>query len=113
MITGTIKFDGISVAALEAVLVPTKDGPGDGIISLEATIAFINNKTGLTHGRAGSKGVKWSKQTIEALKELCRCIETDVAPLHLEDAGLVNTEDKGLKMVGLGEHLVDEEPKSV
>ena len=104
MIRGSTKFDSVSV--------------GEGAFSflgsnltLEAKAAFVNSRTGDTHG--WTKNSQWSPTTIEKLKELRALMEIDLGALHLENGGevLVASSTVGQTVAssggsgGLGEHL--------
>ena len=105
MIRGNAKFDSIAV--------------GEGAFSflgstlmLEAKAAFVNSKTGDTHG--WTKNAQWSPPVVEKLKELRALMEIDLGQLHLEGGGevLVAVTSAGPAAGGgggLGEHLGGEQ----
>lgn len=105
MIRGNAKFDSIAVGEGAFSFLGST-------LSLEAKAAFVNSKTGDTHG--WTKNAQWSPQVIEKLKELRALMEVDLGQLHLEGGGevLVTTTVAGQGMVrgggGLAEHLGDE-----
>lgn len=103
----TVKFDGIRVAEITVSLL---EAPA--VISAKA--AFVNTKTGTTHGWTTCKS--WSKETVEKLKELRDAMERDLAATHFEDGAITSsptTASGGVRdaFQGLGEHLgAAEEP---
>lgn len=78
MIRGTPKFDGVAVA--EGSFSFLGNGP-----AIEAKAAFVNTKTGDTHGWTTNK--VWSRATIEKLQELRALMEIDIGQRHLEGGG--------------------------
>ena len=78
MIRGTPKFDGIAVGEGSfSFLGPT--------IHLEAKAAFVNSKTGDTHG--WTKHTQWSPTVIAALHELRGLMEMDLGRSHMANGG--------------------------
>lgn len=76
MIKGTIKFDGLALGELNITFL-------EGL-RISATAAFINSKTGATHGSTKKHG-QWSTATLAAVRELRAAIEQDIAKSHLDD----------------------------
>lgn len=109
MIRGNTKFDGLAV--------------GEGSFSflgatlhLEAKAAFVNSRTGDTHG--WTKNTQWSPQVIEKLKELRALMEVDLGHIHLQGGGEVlstavplGTALTSTEGGGLGEHLREPTPQ--
>ena len=104
MIRGNPKFDSVSV------------GEGNfsflgSTLQFEAKAAFVNSKTGDTHG--WTKNTQWSPPVVEKLKELRALMEIDLGRLHLENGGeVLVTTATGMgggatptEHGGLGEHL--------
>jgi len=105
MIKGTPKIDGIAVG--EFVVKFT--GPQ---VQFTAKAAFVNNKTGETHGWTDALSASWSPTTMEKLQELRALMEIDLGRLHLEGGGEVLVGPRSAAPVaqqahegGLGEHL--------
>ncbi len=102
MKTGSLKFDGITVGELTANFLQ-----GAGAISLKAKIAFVNSKTGSTHGWTTHD--QWSPEVIAKLRELAELMEEDVAKVQFSDgthAPRRGPAGAGLSD-GLGEFLSD------
>jgi hypothetical protein len=108
MIRGHAKFDGMAL--------------GEGTFSflgatvhLEAKAAFINTKTGDTHG--WTKNTQWSPAVIEKLQELRALMEADLGRIHLQEGGEVlvagapTRTPRIVEAGGLGEHLRDPTPQ--
>jgi hypothetical protein len=100
VIRGNAKFDSISVGEFSGSFLGST-------LAFEAKAAFVNSKTGDTHG--WTKNGQWSPPVIEKLKELRALMEIDLGRLHLEGGGevLVST-SAGLPRAsggGLGEHF--------
>lgn len=102
---GTPKFDGIAVFTAEfSFLGPT--------VKLSTKAAFVDSRTGHTHGWTTGEGGIWSTGTIDALKALRDSMEADLARLHFtEGAAVPGTGGGGEEPSagggggGLGEHL--------
>lgn len=99
---GTPKFDALALGELSATLM----GP---TLSLKCKAAFVHSKSGMTHAWTSSEG-PWSSPTIDALKELRRCMEEDLAAVHFEGAaGPTSSGRSGdLPIGGIGEHLAED-----
>lgn len=97
---GTLKADGIVVGELNVSFL----GPA---LTFEAKIAFVNSKTGATHGWTQHK--QWSKTTLQKLEQLREAMDEDVAAAHLEEFSTVRegTTSIPLPDAGLGEHLAE------
>lgn len=107
MKTGTLKFDGISIGELTANFMQ-----GPGVISMKAKVAFVNSKTGATHGWTTQE--QWSPAVLEKLKELAMLMEEDVSRVQFSDAGssAIGASGRAPDPVGgLGEHLKEEAPQ--
>lgn len=78
MIRGTPKFDGVACAEGSFNFFGT--GP-----ALVSKAAFINTKTGDTHGWTENK--VWSRATVEKLQELRALMDIDLGVRHLENGG--------------------------
>ncbi len=101
MIQGVPKFDAIAIFNGEfSFMGPT--------VSLKIKAAFVNTKTGHTHGWTTGEGPIWSKNTMDLLGKLRLAMEEDLAKLHLTDGSSVSEVEAGLVETGgggLGEHL--------
>lgn len=104
---GAPNFDGIAVMEVKvSFLGPTT--------SLEAKAAFVNSKTGNTHG--STTCTQWSPATIEALRALRDQMEEDLIRIHFsEDLSSPSTvggspfaRAMGNKPGGIGEQLNDD-----
>lgn len=73
----TFKFDDIVVATL------TVDQGGK---ALAVTGAFVNRRTGITHGLTAPCHGPWSKDTLRALLVLMQSVQQDLKLAHIEDA---------------------------
>lgn len=105
MIRGTARFDGLAVLEASFSFLGST-------LQLEAKAAFLNTKTGDTHG--WTKNGQWSPPVIEKLKELRALMELDLGRLHLEGGGEVlvgpaSATPTAASPSGLGEHLRDEQ----
>jgi hypothetical protein len=105
MQAGTPKFDGIAVH--EGTFAFHVVGG-----SLKVKAAFVDSKSGHTHGWTTGEGPIWSKETMEAMNTLRASMERDLARLHftgsaLEVAGdtVSTASPTGASVGGLGEHL--------
>lgn len=97
----TVKFDGIRVAEITVNFLEVS-------ASVSAKAAFVNTKTGATHG--WTTGKRWSDETMAKLVELREMMERDLAAIHFEDGSSSSsptTSSGGLRdgFQGLGEHL--------
>ncbi len=95
-ITGSIKFDALALVSLEANL-PEK--------SMRVRAAFIDTKTGETHGFTDGHGHIWSPETKAALTTLATLIEKDLGRLHLVNARTPGAAKAPVDQGGLGEHV--------
>lgn len=102
MIRGSAKFDGVTVGEASCSFL-------GATIHLEAKAAFVNTKTGDTHG--WTKNTQWSPEVIAKLHELRMLMEMDLGRLHLHDGGEVLATSTAVALVspdrpgGLGEHF--------
>jgi hypothetical protein len=78
VIKGTTKFDGIAIGEFQAKFV----GP---TLEFVAKAAFVNSKTGDTHGWTTNR--TWSPQVITKLKELKGLMELDLGAVHFDGGG--------------------------
>lgn len=102
---GTPKFNAIAVAKIEAdFLKPT--------LSLKSTAAFVDEKTGQTHGWTEGTGDIWSDQTMKKLDELRRSMEMDMASRHFFGISMTSQPENPdpQNTEGLGEYLGDDTP---
>jgi hypothetical protein len=78
-------------------------------IKFDAQFAFTNSRNGRTPAFANAQSGLWSPNTMEKLKELCACMETDMARAVLVGGGDGATTSSGARAgtapEGLGEHL--------
>ena len=99
MVTGTPKFNGLTIATMTADFTnPT--------VKLECQAAFVSSSTGRTHG--WSIGQSWSRETIQKLGELRDLMERDLAHLHFSDGDYTNPTTSATGVTapgGIGEHL--------
>lgn len=97
--TGTPIFDALAVTVIEINRLKK---------TLVADAAFVNTKTGATHGWTKGEGTIWSEETKAAAAALEACVERDMARQHF---GSLPTElgstVPGQPAQGLGEHLSD------
>ena len=105
MIRGTPKFDGVVVGEIKIVFTGLQ-------LQFEAKAAFVDSKTGETHGWTNATASAWSPITIDKMKELRALMELDLGKLHLEGGGEVLVGPTGVAPHtsagfegGLGEHL--------
>lgn len=103
---GSIVFDGVAITTIEADLLNK---------SLTARAAFINSKTGNTHGWTEAQGTIWSERTKAAFKALVDCMEQDIGRLHFSNlpATQVSESSVSSEPSGIGEHLQDHDAPSV
>ena len=108
MIQGQAKFDGIAVfEGTFSFLNPT--------VHLEGKAAFVDSKTGDTHG--WTKSTQWSPEVIAKLAELRALMEVDLGRLHMHEGGeTLTTRAMGVRLSnpetggGLSEHVGDPVP---
>lgn len=100
--------EGVPVFNALAVLEIEKIDYREGSPSLVAHAAFVNTKTGRTHGR--TTGRQWSKETLSKLEELKECMERDMGRQHFGDgmADATTSTAPSKEPVGIGEHLGDD-----
>ena len=107
MINGSPKFNGMAMGEGKFSFLGTT-------IHLEGKAAFIDNRTGQTHG--WTHNTSWGKDTIDKLMELRAAMELDLGRLHLEGGGekLVTTSKPPALTGGgdgLGEFLGTSDPQ--
>jgi hypothetical protein len=111
-VSGTPKFNALAVAKLEANFT----GP---TVSLKSTAAFIDEKSGHTHGWTEGYGEVWSEKTMRRLDDLRQSIEEDIAAKHFQGAARDTRDrdkdpEKGIQFEGgIGEHLGDDRTPSI
>jgi hypothetical protein len=104
MIKGTAKFDGITIGEFTAEFM----GP---TLHLTAKAAFVNSRSGDTHGWTTNK--TWSPSVIDKLRELKLLMEIDLAAIHLDYVELVSApitstpSHSSREPGGIGEHVGD------
>lgn len=72
-----VNFNGIAVGDLTVNFLDT---PAKVVVKA----AFINTKTGATHGWTTCQ--QWSNETMAKLKELRECLEQDLSVVHFADS---------------------------
>lgn len=97
----SVKFDAVRIAEITVNLL---EAPA----SISAKAAFVNTKTGATHG--WTTGRRWTEATMEKLRELRESMERDLTAQHFDDGATtgVTTTSGGSPadaLQGLGEHL--------
>ena len=98
-VQGVPKFDALAILKIDQI--DFLQGP-----SLVAHAAFVDTKTGKTHGH--TLGRNWSKETIAKLEELKELMERDMAELHfVQDESISEYKDAGgsVEPAGIGERL--------
>lgn len=109
MIRGVAKIDGLAVGEFAVKFL----GPQ---LEFTAKAAFVNHKTGETHGWTNATSSSWSAATIEKLRELRALMEIDLGRIHLEGGGEVLVAPQSAHVAasgngassdvsGIGEHL--------
>ena len=96
-VTGTPVFDAIAIAEVSINLLKK---------TLTAEAAFVNTKTGATHGWTKGEGAIWSEETRAAVAALTAAIERDLARQHFGSAE-TSLPASAQPASGLGEHLSD------
>jgi len=98
-VTGTPRFNQLAVGEIE---VDFTSSP----IKIDVTAAFVDSKTGETHGWTKGYGGIWSEETRKKLVELRELMELDLSKLHFDKAGSATT-TKGVEFEpgGISEHL--------
>jgi hypothetical protein len=109
MIRGNIVFDGVTVG--EGTFNFLQVG---GAVTLAAKIAFVNSRTGNTHG--WSTNATWSPDVLLKLQELKQLMEVDIARVHLVD-GTMESDGPTARSTpadvgGLGESFNDPIPSA-
>jgi hypothetical protein len=95
---GTPAFDALTILEIEGI------DYREGSPSLVGHAAFVNTKTGKTHGKTTLR--QWSKPTLQKLEELRLAMEEDMAKANFVTAG----EDAPRQLSehepgGIGEHV--------
>lgn len=93
--TGTPKFDGIAILDLTVDFTQPS-------ARLTAKAAYVNTKTGETHG--WTSGSQWSEETRSLLAALRQSMEQDIAARDFISEGPANL-DRTPGLRGLGEHV--------
>lgn len=96
--TGIFVFDAVAIATVE-INVLTK--------SLMGKAAFVNTKTGATHGWTEGSGHIWSEETKAAVTALVASMERDIARVHMGQETNYKANQIVPVVSGLGEHLTD------
>jgi hypothetical protein len=99
-VTGTPKFDQLVVSE---ITVNFLNSP----VSLDVVAAFVNSKTGETHGWTKGHGSLWSENTKEKLKALREAMESDIGKAHFVGSVTKSVGSEASFKGGLGEHLDD------
>jgi len=83
--------------------------------SLTARAAFVDTRTGNTHGWTEGTGTIWSEETKRALVALVELMELDLSRLHFLGMPEAPSNIQGMRTEpgGLGEHLTDDDAPSV
>jgi hypothetical protein len=103
-VTGTPVFDAVALTTIEIDLMER---------SLTAKAAFVNTKTGSTHGWTQGAGAIWSEETKAAARVLAVSMENDLAKLHFGTRPEAQSSQPTARS-GLGEHLTDgDDTKSI
>ena len=71
-------------------------------LRLVATAAFVNSDTGVTYGK--TECVRWSKPTLDLLKELRTSMELDIAAMVFVQGSAPTGGPLAAVMSGIGEH---------
>lgn len=95
--TGTPVFDALVVTEITVDLLKK---------TLTARAAFVNTKTGATHGWTRGEGTIWSEETKAAVAALSASMERDMARQHFGSAE-TSLPVSGQPVSGIGEHLSD------
>lgn len=100
MINGLIRFNSLAMAEGSFSFLGVN-------IQLRGKAAFVDTKTGKTHGSTESNA-GWSKETFAALDQLRACMERDLARVHFsessESSGILGT-PHAEPPSGIGENL--------
>lgn len=81
---GVPKIDAVKIGSITVELM----NPPSGKMSAKA--AFVNSKTGHTHGWTTHE--VWSPATLLKLRELCASMEADLAAAHFEGGSVTEPE---------------------
>jgi hypothetical protein len=101
MSTGTPVFDSLKVLELWVDVLQS---------SMQCKAAFVNTKTGHTHGWTEGRGTMWSKETKKRLDALKESMEMDLMKVHFSGAS-EPAKSPGLQVSGgIKEHLEDDAP---
>ena len=100
MKTGTPMFDGLTVGEFSANMMQ-----GPGVIEMKAKLAFVNSKTGKTHG--WTTHTTWSPAVMAKLRELTDMMEEEAARFQFESGPgqAFGAPPSHSTVGGLGEHL--------
>lgn len=100
--TGTPRFNQLAVGEVEVDFTASP-------IKIEVTAAFVDSRSGETHGWTKGYGGIWSEETRNRLVELRESMEQDLAKLHFEGVGSTTTQG-GVEFEpgGITEHLDDD-----
>jgi hypothetical protein len=96
-IFGKPKFDGVAVLQLEASFVQGA--------KLTAKAAYVDSKTGKTHGSTAAGTGLWSRTTLDALEALRAAMEADVAQRDFDVDPPTTALFPQVAQQGIGEHL--------
>jgi len=102
MIEGSLKCSGIAVGEFSVNLL-------DATVRMRAKAAFIDPKTGATHG--WTEGGVWAPATVAKMRELVALMEEDLARQHFVggvEAVNASAASLGGLAGGLGEHIGDD-----
>lgn len=100
---GTPIFDALALTTIEVDLIEK---------NLTAKAAFVNTRTGHSHGWTEGSGTIWSEETKVAVAALAASMERDLAKLHFgatsePQVAAPGTQLGTLPVSGIGEHLSD------
>lgn len=98
--TGNPVFDGIAIMTVQINVLQK---------GLTSEAAFINTRTGATHGWTKGEATIWSEETKQIAFELVASMERDFARLHFGTSSEAPAA-KSTNIGGLGEHLDDSDP---
>ena len=101
-VEGTPVFNALAILEIEKI------DYREGSPSLVAHAAFVNTKTGRTHGR--TVGRQWSKETLAKFEELKDSMERDMSRQHFSDGTVDATTSAtpGKEPTGIGEFIGDD-----
>jgi hypothetical protein len=78
VIVGNVRFTGLAAAEGTFSFISSTG------VQLKAKAAFVDPKTGKTHGWTHTE-MGWSKETLVALENLRTCIERDLSRVHFTE----------------------------